>query len=140
MKTRLVNWLEKELPDPKDQREYAKQRAFVAVSEALGEELEHAGLTRAQLAEVLGVSKGRVSRALGGQNLTLASIAEILWACQRELEDLQTAQLGVSEVMDAASWDEQFKELAATREVTSPSQSRKLAVPLTISNLSLYTA
>jgi transcriptional regulator with XRE-family HTH domain len=102
-----VNWLERELPDPNDQRAYARERAYVAVSEAIGEHLEHANLSRTDLAAKLGVSKGWISRAVRGQNLTLRSIADILWACGMELEDLKAAKLGVSIV------DEPIADLVA---------------------------
>lgn len=91
-----VNWLARELPNPEDQREYARQRAIVAISEAIGEELEAAHLTRSELAKILGVSKGRISRALQNRNLTIGTIAEMLWACNLEISGLQTAKLGVS--------------------------------------------
>ena len=71
------------------------------------EELERAGLSRSALAKKIGVSKGRISTALGGGNLTLGTIADILWACGKELEDLSSAQLGVSivdpDVIDLAN-------------------------------------
>ncbi len=59
----------------------AQERLIVAVTEALWEELERAGVRRADLADRLGVSKAYVTQALnGGQNLTLRTLADFAWA------------------------------------------------------------
>jgi transcriptional regulator with XRE-family HTH domain len=103
-----VEWLSREFPDPKDQRQYAQERCIVAITEALGEALERANLNRAQLAEKLGVSKSHVSQLLGGRNLTLRTIGDVLWACKLEVQDLKIAPLGVAYVPSdhAAEWRE----------------------------------
>jgi len=90
-----VNWLEREFPDPAEQREYAQERCIVAVTEALGAAMERANVNRAELAKRLGVTKGHISQLFGGRNLTLRSIADVLWACDLELHDLELSPLGV---------------------------------------------
>lgn len=101
-----VNWLEREFPDPADQRQYAQERCIVAVTEALGAAMEKANVSRAELAQRLGVTKGHISQLFGGRNLTLRSIADVLWACKLEVQDLQLAPLGVMMVPldQAAEW------------------------------------
>ena len=94
--TMAVRWLERELPDPNDQREYAQERCIVAITEAIGEAMERAGVNRTQLAERLGVTKGHVSNLLSGaHNMTLRSLGDLLWACDLEVVDLKLAPLGV---------------------------------------------
>lgn len=90
-----VGWLSKELPDPADQREYARERVIVVVTEAIATAMEQANMRRADLAEVLGKTKGHVSQVLSGRrNMTLNTLGDILWACGQELEDLETIPLG----------------------------------------------
>jgi predicted XRE-type DNA-binding protein len=91
-----VNWLDRELPDPNDQREYARERCIVAITEALGEAIENAGLTNAQLARLLNVTAPRVNHILSDRNLTLKTVADVLWACKLEVNGIQSERLGVS--------------------------------------------
>ncbi len=101
-----IHWLQRELPDPKDQREYAQERCIVAVTEALGEAMERAGVNRTQLAQALGVSKSHVSQLFAGRNLTLRTIGDVLWVCGLEVRDLELDKLGVAVVPleHAAEW------------------------------------
>lgn len=63
------------------ERELARARLAVSVTEALWEELERAGLRQADLADRLDVSRPHISQALGsGRNLTLRTLADIAWA------------------------------------------------------------
>jgi transcriptional regulator with XRE-family HTH domain len=91
-----LNWLATALPDLADQKEYAKERCIVAVTEAVGMAMERAKLTRSEVAERLGKHKSYVTRALNGaHNMTLRTLGEILWACDAEVRDLDLAKLGV---------------------------------------------
>jgi predicted XRE-type DNA-binding protein len=102
-----ISWLARHLPDPEDQREYARERCIVAVTEALGGAMETAGLTQSALAERLGRTRGHVSKVLNGaHNMTLRTLGDMLWACDMEVRDLELAQLGVIEAKfdDAAEW------------------------------------
>jgi hypothetical protein len=102
-----INWLERELPDPADQREYAQERCVVAITEGIGEAMERAGINRTQLAEKLGYTKGHVSKVLSGaHNMTLRTLGEFLWACGVEVRDLAVAPLGILQVSheDATEW------------------------------------
>jgi len=100
-------WLARHFPDPEDQREYARERCVVAVTEALGEAMENANLNQAALAEKLGKSPSHVSKILNGaHNMTLHTLGDMLWACDVELRDLDLTTLGVIEVAtdDAKDW------------------------------------
>jgi hypothetical protein len=101
-----VNWLQHELPDPEDQRKYAEERCIVVATEALAEAVERSGVTHAEIARRLSVSPARVSHMLSQRNLTLRSVADLLWACGLEVEDIGVAKLGVSVVPSehAAEW------------------------------------
>jgi hypothetical protein len=107
--TKRIAWLEKNLPNPDDQREYARDRCIVAFTEALGEIMVQSDLSRTALAEKLGKSPSQISRLLnGGQNMTLRTVADVLWACDMEVVDpaLGFGPLGVIEVAinDATGW------------------------------------
>jgi transcriptional regulator with XRE-family HTH domain len=110
-----VNWLDREFPDPADQRQYAQERCIVAVTEALGAAMEKANINRAELAQRLGVTKGHVSQLFSGRNLTLRSIADVLWACNLEVHDLQLAPLGIMMVPvdQATEWKREQVPAAA---------------------------
>jgi len=108
--TRQVFWLNKHLPNPEDQREYARDRCITAFTEALGKAMHNANISRAGLAEKLGKSRGQISRLLNGaHNMTLVSLADVLWACNLEVEDPELAwgELGVIEVSagKAPEWE-----------------------------------
>src|SRR5258708_5139887 len=105
--TTRINWLARHLPNPNDQREYAQERCVVAVTEALHDAMEDAGLTQADVAEKLGRTRGYVSRVLNGaHNMTLYTLGDMLWACDVEMRDLNLMPLGEIEVanQDAVTW------------------------------------
>ncbi len=105
--TTQIAWLARHFPKPEDQRDYARERCVVAVTEALGEAMENANITQAGLAEKLGKSRSHVSKILNGaHNMTLHTLGDMLWACEVELRDLDLMPLGVIEVAtdDAKDW------------------------------------
>ena len=106
---RTINWLDRHIPDPEDQRAFAKERCVLAVTEALHNAMEHSGINQAEVAERLGKSRGYVSRVLNGaHNMTLYTLGDILWACTMELRDLEVAPLGEITVSsdDAIEWEQ----------------------------------
>lgn len=123
-----VNWLESELPDPKDQREYAQERCIVAITEALGAAMERASINRTELAKKLGVSKSHVSQLFAGRNLTLRTIGDVLWACGLEVNDIEVAPLGVSFVPaeQACEWVQQYSSSHLT--TSEPTSSLNVSV------------
>lgn len=71
--------LEKYLEDPEFARLMAQEDLIMEVTETLCELLEKEKISRKELAERLGKSKGFVSQLLnGGRNLTLRTVADIL--------------------------------------------------------------
>src|SRR5688572_28831019 len=96
---REVNWLAEHLPDPEQQKEYARQKCVEAVAARIEILMEEAGLSQADLAAKLGKSQSQVSRLLSGaHNMTLFTLGEVLWACNRELRTLEDIPLGIVEI------------------------------------------
>lgn len=87
-------WLKRLLPDPADRVAYAEERIVAVLTEAIAEAMELEGVTRSQLAEKLGVTKGRVSRMLGGANLTVRTYGRILHALNREVQSVSLIKFG----------------------------------------------
>lgn len=88
---------------------YAREASLVDASEVIADALESSGMKRTQLAKVLGVSRGEITRRLrGSRNMTVATLAETLHALSHRLEvravplaDPKEARtLGSSEVND----------------------------------------
>jgi len=89
-------WLDSYLPSTEGQSAYARELAALGASATLHDALRTSGMTQKAVAEKLGKSKGFVSRALNGRgNLTVGTIAEILWACGQEWDLLSARSFGM---------------------------------------------
>lgn len=76
MKTTI---LDEYLKDDEFRRLFAQEDLILEVTETLCELLENEKISRKELADLLGKSKGFVSQLLnGGRNLTLRTVADIL--------------------------------------------------------------
>ncbi|MDD2901764.1 MAG: helix-turn-helix transcriptional regulator [Syntrophales bacterium] len=74
-----MSLLEKYMEDPEVARLVVQGELIMEVTETLCELLEKEGVSRKELADRLGKSKGFVSQLLnGGRNLTLRTVADIL--------------------------------------------------------------
>jgi antitoxin component HigA of HigAB toxin-antitoxin module len=90
-----VRWLRKILPNESEQRDYARERCAIVLTEAIGDAMEAADINRSALAERLGRHKSYVTRALSArQNITLKTLSDLLWACGMEIESVQLAPVG----------------------------------------------
>jgi transcriptional regulator with XRE-family HTH domain len=72
-----------------DSRGLQQEELILEVTEAMAQALRSSGLTKTELAERLGKSKGFVSQILGGgKNLTLRTLADIAGAlgCKVQVE------------------------------------------------------
>jgi transcriptional regulator with XRE-family HTH domain len=113
-KRQRFDWLERQLTSPQEQREYAAESCIVAVTEAIATRMREAGLSRSEVAAKIGVTKGHVSQLLSGRrNMTLRSLAELLWACGLEVRDLALGSLGVSIVPEEMLCDVQVADAEA---------------------------
>jgi len=90
-----LNWLREILPNESEQRDYARERGAIVLTESIGDAMEAANLNRSALAERLGRHKSYVTRALSArQNITIKTLSDLLWACGMEIESLQLAPVG----------------------------------------------
>lgn len=65
--------------DPEYQAVYAQEAAMIDASELIADALEKSGMTRAELARALKVSKGEITARLKGErNITVRKLAETL--------------------------------------------------------------
>jgi transcriptional regulator with XRE-family HTH domain len=64
--------------DPRQRPGLRREELILAVTNAISEEMDRQDMTKAELAERLGRTRGEVTQLLsGGRNLTLATIAEL---------------------------------------------------------------
>lgn len=116
-----TRWIDVALPDPADQRAYAEERAIVVFTELVAELMEEAGVTRAELADRLGVHKSQVTRLLSKGNMNLRTFARVLWALGKEPEALRVIDFGTTSA-DA-------EPLAYARASTAASGALRVAEP-----------
>jgi hypothetical protein len=103
------HWLRRHAPAGTSLRPYAEDRAVSILTGAAIEAIEGAGMTRAEVARVLGTTKSYVSQVLNGStNMTLKTLGALLWAAGQ-----QVCQLG-SEPMGAESRAKHLQHYAAT--------------------------
>ncbi|WP_018953620.1 helix-turn-helix domain-containing protein [Thioalkalivibrio sulfidiphilus] len=63
----------------------AQERLITQVTEAIWKEMEDAGVTKTELSDRMGTSKGYISQILSGsRNMTLRTLADICFALGRE--------------------------------------------------------
>ena len=91
----IDHWLTRLVPPEMSLRAYAEDRAVAELTGTVLETIERAGLTRAEVARLLGTTKSYVSQVLNGStNMTLKTLGALLWAAGREVGELRTAQMG----------------------------------------------
>ena len=89
------HWLARLVPAEMSLRAYAEDRAVAELTGGVIEAIERAGLTRAEIARLLGTTKSYISQVLNGStNMTLKTLGALLWAAGREVAELRTAQVG----------------------------------------------
>lgn len=93
------NWIGRHLTSPEEVRLYAQDALLLNASAVINEAIEEAGLSRADVAERIGKTKSYVSQALSGsRNMTLKTMADLLWACEQEVARIQVQSLGEMQV------------------------------------------
>lgn len=91
----LGHWLARQLPPGTSLRTYAEERAIMTLTRQVLDAVEEAGLTRAEIASLLGTSRSFVSQVLNGSaNMTLKTLGALLWATGRQVDGLESNQLG----------------------------------------------
>jgi len=72
--------------DPENLRLFQQERLLFDVTEQMCKSMQEKGVSRSQLAELLGKSKGRISQILDGErNLTLRVVANVFTALGQSL-------------------------------------------------------
>ena len=81
------------------EREYSFEATRLMVASLLLDAVEKSGTSQTQICERIGKHRSFLSQLLSGnRNPTLRSIADVLWACDREIDVLSTRRLGVSRI------------------------------------------
>lgn len=77
----MTAFMAESLKDPETRRTFEEEYLYGEATDTVAALLESLGLSQKELAQRLGVSKGRVSQILSGEeNLTLRSLAALGWA------------------------------------------------------------
>lgn len=119
-----VKWLNRILPDANEQRDYARERCAIVITEAIGDAMEAADLSRSELAGRLGHHKSYVTRALSvRQNITIRTLSDLLWACGMEVESVTLAPVGEA-LLPRAEAERFLVETFVQSPQTSPLRSR----------------
>jgi transcriptional regulator with XRE-family HTH domain len=98
------------MKDPEIRRSFEEELLYGEVSDNFAALLESIGLNKKELARRLGVSQGRVSQILSGEeNLTLRTVASLAWAlglrANVQLEPLRDRSgTPASDDLPAPSW------------------------------------
>jgi transcriptional regulator with XRE-family HTH domain len=71
-------WIERQTATPEARREYEQERLVLWTTERISELMEQAGVSRAELARLLGTSRPNVTGLLSGErNMTLRTLADL---------------------------------------------------------------
>jgi transcriptional regulator with XRE-family HTH domain len=92
------NWLNEHLRTPNERRIYAQELAVLVATQTIVDAMEAAQLSRAELANRIGKSKGFVSQVLSGRNMTMRTFGDLLWACDRQVSEVLAVPMGQSTV------------------------------------------
>lgn len=89
------HWLSRDVPQGTSLRPYAEDRAVAVLTGAVLDAIENAGITRVELARLLGTTKSYVSQVLNGStNMTLKTLGALMWAAGRQVQSLESAPMG----------------------------------------------
>jgi transcriptional regulator with XRE-family HTH domain len=89
------HWMARQLPPNTSLRGYAEDRAVSMLASVAIQAIEEAGLTRAEVARLLGTTRGYVSQVLNGStNMTLKTFGALLWAAGRQVASVSTEPVG----------------------------------------------
>ena len=81
------NFIKRLLSDREGQRLYFREDLIFEVTEAICKVMEEKNISRAELAEIAGVSKSNITQLLSGdQNMRLTTVADLLFALDSKLE------------------------------------------------------
>lgn len=91
------HWMARQLPRGTSLRPYAEDRAISTLTAAVQRAIDEVGMSRKDVADLLGTTKSYVSQVLNGStNMTLKTLGALLWATGRQVHELVTDPLGAS--------------------------------------------
>jgi len=74
-------WIERQTATPEARREYEQERLVLWTTERIAELMQQAGVSRADLARLLGTSRANVTGLMSGErNMTLRTLADLCFA------------------------------------------------------------
>lgn len=89
------HWMARQLPPDTSLRGYAEDRAISLITRAVQEAMDNAGLSRADVARLLGTTKSYISQVLNGStNMTLKTLGALLWVTGRQVAELRSEVIG----------------------------------------------
>lgn len=89
------HWLARQLPQGTSLRGYTEDRAISILTRAVQDAIDDAGISRSEVARLLGTTKSYVSQVLNGStNMTLKTLGALLWAAGRQVSDLRSQPIG----------------------------------------------
>jgi transcriptional regulator with XRE-family HTH domain len=95
------HWISRQLPPGTSLRPFAEDEAISALTSAVQDALDDAGVSRSEAAELLGTTRSYVSQVLNGStNMTLRTLGALLWASGRQVTGLRTERLGAEARVD----------------------------------------
>ncbi len=79
-------WVEARTEDPERMKGFQQERLILEITELIGRLMKEQGVSKAQLAERLGTTKGYITQLLDGRtNMTLRTISDVVFALGRSL-------------------------------------------------------
>lgn len=103
------HWMARQLPAGVSLRAYGEDEAISNITNAVQVAIDETGLTRAEIARLLGTTKSYVSQVLNGStNMTLKTLGALLWACGRQVTELHTGILADEHHTRAPSYQAVF--------------------------------
>ena len=92
---KLGHWMTRQLPAGTSLRGYSEERAIAVITRAVQKAIDDAGLSRSDVAKVLGTTKSYVSQVLNGStNMTLKTLGALLWASGQQVNAIVSDEVG----------------------------------------------
>lgn len=77
-----LDWANRQECSDRARREYERERLIAWTLDAVSEQMQEAGITKAEVARRLETSRANVTQVLAGsRNATLGTISDFAWAC-----------------------------------------------------------
>ena len=80
-------WIERQTGTTEARRLYEQERMILWATDKIAEAMEEAGISRSELAELLGTSRANITNLLsGGRNMTLRTLADVACVLGQRVE------------------------------------------------------